>query len=278
MNDSKKRVLIGGLIVASIGVWIPQVTARFRSAAPPPSEAVDPAAVLPAGVADAANADASAAATSIERSGSAGESEAAAQPDAQRVGQPGAQRVGTDFAALFAQLARADEGPATTAGQAGPAPALGEFPTPRLASGLGLGPEFGDGRAADVLDALLELELHSVVQVGERCSALLGDRLVRPGDVLAGGVRVRAIADGAIELEWQGRCARIELAPVRVQASRAAGAEIGGASPGGTAAGSAGDASVLDAQLALGALDGLAEPRPGSAADSTPSVAATQSE
>ena len=68
-----------------------------------------------------------------------------------------------------------------------------------------------------------------LISDGER-AALLGDRLVRPGDTLLGGVaRVVAVDAGGLTLEVEGRALRVELPPLR--ARRAAASSSAGSEP-----------------------------------------------
>jgi hypothetical protein len=90
---------------------------------------------------------------------------------------------------------------------------------PRIESGL-LGGRTGPSPRDELDEWLLENPLQGILHDAERPLALLGHRVVRAGDALAGGrIRVAEIAGTWVRLECAGQEAIVELPPFQARSS-----------------------------------------------------------
>lgn len=221
MNFKKKAALTSGLGALAAAVWVPQLASLgsgaevVRQESPAEAAFDEPRSPTPRAVEETPRAGA------LEQLGSLEES----------LAELDAARGGTDLGALLARLA--DGSPS-------------EDLVPVAERLIGMESE---------LDPRTELEafaarnpLSGVLYGSDRSAALLGHRVVRAGDALAGGrITVAGIGPGWVELDASGTRLRVELpafqargagtlplqvpvaAPAAVQQPATAGAQGGGA-------------------------------------------------
>jgi hypothetical protein len=209
MNVRNKALLAGGLSALAVLVWGHGLMSHGET--PPPREERQAETGAESAAAEAPAPEASPAAGATPAPDSLASLSAL---EARLVGLDEGKR-GADLAAVMALLGAGEP----SEGRPAPAPELA----------------FAVSSARIELQAFAERNaLTGVIHGGERSAALLGHRVVRVGDVLAGGrIRVARIEPGLIELSAEGEALVLELPAFHARGGASPSAS--GATPAGVA-------------------------------------------